>query len=276
MQRRDRILALSLFVLTLVTTTVAGAIQQGINPLSDPRGVFEGLPFALTLMAILGCHEMGHFLASKWHRVSTSYPMFIPAPTLLGTFGAFIRMRGIPPSREALLDIGAAGPLSGLVVALPIWLFQLHKAAPTALSGELPRGYGIELGSSLLVWISSQLAHEHSGQLALTSVGFAAWIGFFVTCLNLLPIGQLDGGHILYALLGGRAQKFSIAFWVGLIGCGIFWDGWLVWAFLLGILGIRHPRSVRLEQSRLGPGRKLLGLFVLFVFALCFVPVPFR
>lgn len=276
MQARERTLALSLFVLTLVTTTLAGAIQQGVNPLSDPRGVLGGLPFALTLMTILGCHEMGHFLASKWHRVSTSYPMFIPAPTLLGTFGAFIRMRGIPPSRSALLDIGAAGPLSGLAVALPIWLVELHKATPPALPARLPGGYGIELGSSLLVWMTSHNAHGHSGELVLTSVGFAAWIGFFVTCLNLLPIGQLDGGHILYALLGGRARKLSLVFWAGLIACGMFWDGWLVWAFLLAILGIRHPQSVWLEQSRLGPGRKLLGLFVLFVFVLCFVPVPFR
>jgi len=266
-----------LFVLTLVTTTLAGAIQQGVNPLSDPKGVLDGLPFALTLMAILGCHEMGHFLASKWHRVSTSYPMFIPAPTLLGTFGAFIRMRGIPPSRSALLDIGAAGPLSGLAVALPIWLVELHKATSPALLGRLPGGYGIELGSSLLVWMTSHNAHGYSGELVLTSVGFAAWIGFFVTCLNLLPIGQLDGGHILYALLGGRARKLSLVFWAGLdrMRDVLGTDG-LVWGVLVGILGIRHPQSVWLEQSRLGTGRKLLGLFVLLVFVLCFVPVPFR
>jgi membrane-associated protease RseP (regulator of RpoE activity) len=265
-----------LFVLTLVTTTLAGAIQQGVNPLSDPTGVLDGLPFAITFMTFLGFHEMGHFLASKWHGVRTSYPLFIPAPTLLGTFGAFIRMRGLPPSRSALLDIGAAGPLCGLAIALPIWLSELHRVKPEGLAVPYPQGYGIELGNSLLVWASSHIIFGDGEGVFLTSVGFAAWIGFFVTCLNLLPIGQLDGGHILYALLGRYAQKLSLIFWVGLIACGLLWEGWLFWALLLTFLGVRHPRSLILEAGNLGPGRKLLGWFVLLVFVLCFVPVPFH
>lgn len=276
MLSREGALALFMFLVTLVTTTVAGAIQQGINPIAEPTRLPEGLPFALALMVILGCHEMGHFLASKWHGVRTSYPLFIPAPTLLGTFGAFIRMRGLPPSRAALLDIGAAGPLCGLAIAFPLWLSELHRAKPEGLVGPYAQGYGIELGNSLLVWASSHIVLGSSEGVILTSVGFAAWIGFFVTCLNLLPIGQLDGGHILYALSGRHAQKLSLVFWVGLIGCGLLWEGWLIWALLLAFLGVRHPRSFFLEAQSLGPGRKFIGLFVLLVFVLCFVPIPFR
>ena len=253
----------------------AGAFQQGINPFIEPFRIFQGLPFAITLMSILLCHEMGHFIASKAHGVAVSPPLFIPAPTLLGTFGAFIKMKEMPPSRAAIIDIGAMGPIAGFIVAVPVWIWGVLHSEFAPVASYVNHASGFSLGSSIIVYVTQKTLIGQSGTIYLHPVGFAAWIGFFVTCLNLIPIGQLDGGHILYGVLGKKAHRISLLFWTMLLLFGLSWNGWLVWAILLSFLGIRHPRNALVETTPLDSKRKALALTVLAIFTLTFIPAPF-
>jgi len=274
-RKENRVLPFALFLFTLATTTAAGAIQQGVNPISDPPGLLRGLPFSLTLMAILLVHEMSHFLASRAHGVPSSLPFFIPAPSILGTFGAVIRMKGAIRDRKMLLDIGASGPIGGFLLALPALLigFAMSRVVPSG-GGE----GGLVLGDSLLVALSGHLIFgdlDPSAQVILHPVAFAGWIGMFVTSLNLLPVGQLDGGHIVTALFPYRSDLIARVFHLILIILGIFfWEGWLVWAVILIFLGVHHP-PVLLPQVPLGQGRKKTGLLAILIFLMTFVPVPF-
>ena len=205
-------LALVLFLTTLLTTLAAGTMQAGLNPL-EPGNLIAGAPFSLTLMTILLVHEMGHFLTARRHRVSVTLPYFIPMPiTLIGTMGAFIRIRQVIPTRRALIDIGASGPLAGFVVAVAAVAVGLPKSEAVVLA-NFPVGETIRFGDSILIKILQVLPVgqlPEGTDLILHPMAFAGWVGLFITSVNLLPVGQLDGGHVAYAIWGERQRVVSM------------------------------------------------------------------
>jgi membrane-associated protease RseP (regulator of RpoE activity) len=268
-----------LFLTTVVTTLGAGAMLAGADPFADPAALLEGAPFAAALLLILGAHESAHFLMSRRHGVRSSLPLFLPAPTLAGTFGAVIRIESPIPDRRSLLEIGLAGPLAGFLVALPLGVAGLrlsHAAVPAA--GVVSHGEaGIGLGASLVFALLERVVLgplPDQASLVLHPVAFAAWIGFFVTAINLLPVGQLDGGHVLYALAGRRQESISRAVVIALAPLGFLWWGWFLWGGLLLVMGLRHPPVV-VETSPLGPRERLLGAVGAVLLVLTFVPAPF-
>jgi membrane-associated protease RseP (regulator of RpoE activity) len=273
------ILHLVLFLATVATTIIAGALQQGVNPLSEPWALYRGIPFSFTLILILGTHEMGHYLVSRRHHLNVTLPYFIPAPPIpfiIGTFGAFIRIRSPIQDKRALLDVGCAGPLTGVLVSVPVILAGLKMSTIKVL----PEGAGgLILGEPLLFQLLSWLtfgALPPEQQILLHPVAFAGWIGLLVTALNLMPVGQLDGGHVAYALFPAFHRRISIACFILLGLCGIFfWQGWLMWGVLLYLLGFRHPPPYH-DWIPLDRPRRLLGLLTIVVFVLTFSPTPFK
>ncbi len=281
-----------LIVLTLITTTVMGArlahnfrtnrpafdLERDLVAMiviwGDPARLLEGLPFSLTLLAILLAHELGHYLACAYYRVDASLPYFLPAPTFIGTLGAFIRIRSPIYSRRVLFDIGIAGPLAGFVVLLPALAIGL--AYSKVIPGIAQRG-DLIFGNPPVLWLLQQIIFPgvaHS-DIYLHPVARAAWVGVFATALNLLPIGQLDGGHILYSFVGDRHRLYSRIFAAALIPIGIFcWYGWLLWAFLLFFFGMRHPSIY--DSAPMDPGRRRLAWLALVVFLLSFTLAPIQ
>ncbi len=267
-----------LFLLTSITTLLAGAYQVGGNPLQNPADLSKGIPFAFTLLLILFCHEMGHYLLSKRYGVDTSLPYFIPGPWFpfgIGTFGAFIRINSPIFKKRALLDIGAAGPIAGFVVSVVAVFIGLKSSPIVAMSdGSALLRLGDPLIFTLIADVLGKTPPE-GYDIALDSVAFAGWIGFFVTTLNLLPIGQLDGGHIIYALVGPKARVVSIVSIIGLVLMGsIAWKGWFVWAVLTAVIGIRHP-PVMDQDEALDFKHRLVALICVIIFILTFMPNPF-
>jgi len=267
-----------LLLLTLATTIVAGAIQQGVNPLETPGLLYKGLPFSLTLLLILGTHEMGHYLVSRKHRLDVTLPYFIPAPPvpfIIGTFGAFIRIRSPIRDKRALLDVGCAGPLAGVLISIPVIWLGLKLSTVTVMGGG--EG-GLTLGEPLLFKLLSWLALGHlapNANVILNPIAFAGWIGLLVTALNLMPVGQLDGGHVTYALFPNYHRYISLAVLGILVVCGlIFWEGWLFWAVLLTFMGWRHPPPY-FYWLPLDRRRRILGAITIVVFILTFAPAPF-
>ncbi len=275
-ERPDLRVPLLLLVGTLGTTVWAGAAHQGVNLWIQPGRFLVGLPYALALLAILLVHEMGHFLAARYHGVNVTLPYFIPVPMGLGTFGAFIQIKGAIPDRRKLFDIGVAGPLAGLALALPA-LFWGLKAAQV-----VPSGPGVSLSSSvLLAWLyglanGSPVPPDHV--IRLSAIGFAGWLGLLVTALNLVPVGQLDGGHVAYALFG--RQRSETLGWVSfflLLALGVFfWSGWLNWALLIFFLGGAKHQPALNELPSPGRGRQLVGAVAFAVLFLIMAPVPHR
>ena len=265
-----------LFLATLLTTTLAGTFQAGVNPFADWRLLVRGLPFSMTLMSILLVHEMGHFVVSRWHGVEATPPYFIPGPPfLIGTFGAFIRMR-TPTNRTALFDVGAAGPWAGFLIAIPAVLYGLAHSEVRPLVGAEP--VGITLGNSVVFGLLTKLALHVSPQdvtIVLHPVALAGWFGLFVTFLNLLPVGQLDGGHVIYALLG-RAHRWvarlSLVTIVGLAMLG--WKGWAMWAVLVVVIGLDHPPT--LDDRPLDPRRRIAAWLTIALFFATFMAVPIQ
>jgi membrane-associated protease RseP (regulator of RpoE activity) len=270
------LLHLVLFFLTLCTTLVVGALHAGADILSEPNQIYKGIPFAFSLMIILLSHEFSHYFASKNHGVKATLPYFIPAPTIIGTFGAFIKMKSPIITRKALIDIGASGPIAGFifsVIAAVIGLKLSRIVSVTKTAG------GLNLGDSLLFSFLSRsiLGIVPAGcDVLLHPVAFAGWIGLFVTSMNLIPVGQLDGGHIAYALLGEKQTRlsFSLILFMLLLGF-ILWEGWFVWAVLLLVLGLKHPPVIYWEVP-LDRKRKIIGWVSLVIFILTFIPMPFR
>ena len=278
-----------LFLLTLLTTTVVGSamkydfdrnlafdVEHGFDAFGrvwrHPAELLQGLPFSLTLLAILTAHEFGHYLACMFYGVDASLPYFLPAPTLTGTFGAFIRIRSAIYSKRVLFDIGVAGPLAGFVFLLPA------LAVGLAFSKVIP---GIEHQSSVHFGVPplerllemAIFPGVRRVDLCLHPVARAAWIGMLATALNLLPVGQLDGGHILYSLVGDKHRLISKITIAVLVPLGVFfWWVWLLWAGMLFWLGRRHP--VIYDTSDVGPGRTRLGWVSMAVFILCFTVAP--
>jgi len=276
-----------LFALTVLTTTVVGAamqsdfarnlpfdIERSYSQLPGfwrhPALLLSGLPFSLTLLTILMAHELGHYLAAVYHRVDASLPFFMPSP-FLGTFGAFIRVRSPIYSKRILFDIGAAGPLTGFLFLLPALSVGL------AFSKEIPniahQGM-MQFGAPGLEWLMERLIFPgvRSADIYLHPVARAAWIGMFATALNLLPIGQLDGGHILYSFFPRRHGLISKLLCIAMLPMGWLWTGWLFWGLVLLWLGRRHPPIF--DDSELTPGRRKLGWIALAVFLLCFTWAP--
>jgi len=267
---------LLMFAATLVTTTWAGALHQGVDIWQEPARFAVGLPYSLTLMAILLVHELGHYIAGRIHGIRVSLPYFIPVPMGLGTFGAFIRIRGAIPDRRKLFDVGVAGPLAGLVIALPALYFGLSGTVAA------PSGPGVNLsGSMLLAWLyglanGTSVRPDHV--VALSPLGFAGWLALLVTALNLIPVGQLDGGHVAYALFGRRRAETLgwVAFFL-LLALGIFyWSGWLTWAILIFLLGgVKHEPALN-ELPLPGWQRRAIGALAFVLLFLIMAPVPHR
>jgi len=295
-QKRPYWLHLLLLLLTMFTTLVVGAqlydnfqrrlpaftLGDGYMPLFHPLWIWHqpnrllmGIPFSVALMAILLAHEFGHFLLCEKYEVNATLPFFIPAPTLIGTMGAFIRIKSPIRSRRALFDIGVAGPIAGFVVALPLLLVGLALSKPLApFHGGESLGIGFPAVFHLAHWmvVSSSATAVPLSQLALHPIAIAAWVGMFATALNLLPGGQLDGGHIIYAV-APRTHK-----WVSRVSVGVlalmscFWIGWLVWAAILGVTGWRHPPVP--PWPELDSRRRLLSVVPVILLALTIVPAP--
>lgn len=270
------LIPLILFLSTVLTTLFAGALQQGINLFKEPLRLWEGYPFSISIMTILLGHEMGHYFASKAHRTKATLPYFIPAPSIIGTFGAFIKMKSPILTRKALVDIGATGPLVGFVLSLIACLIGLKMSKLVAITGE---EYLFTLGDSILfsLLVKFTLGEIPQGQdVLLHSVAFAGWIGLFVTSMNLIPVGQLDGGHIAYALFGRRHFYISRAFLVIVAVLGAFyWYGWLVWVLLLLFLGVDHP-PILVWENQLPLSRRIVGTLSFIIFILTFTPAPFK
>ena len=280
-----------LLLLTLFTTTLVGAHMQynfshnlpffDIDRLEDiftlglqsPALFATGLPFSLTLLTILMAHELGHYLACVYYGVDATLPFFLPSPMpVTGTFGAFIRIRSAIHSKRVLFDIGIAGPIAGFVFLVPA--LGAGLAFSKVLPGINHQGT-IQLGVPPLEWLAQKLvfAGVPASDVYLHPVARAAWVGMFATALNLLPVGQLDGGHVLYALLG-RSQKWVTNFFlVALLPMGtFFWNGWWFWAVLLFFFARKHPPLH--DYGDIGFSRIKLGVVALCIFLLCFSLSP--
>ena len=271
-----------LFALTIVTTTFAGAAHQGVDLLREPSRFAVGLPYALGLLLILGFHEFGHYFMARRHGIRVTLPYFIPVPFALGTFGAFIKMRSPAQDRRALFDVAVAGPIGGLIVAIPALLIGLRSssiiAAPDAIGDGLMH-HGASVGSSVLLSFLAKLslgpALLEGHVLQLSPLAFAGWLGLLVTALNLLPIGQLDGGHIAHAMFGQRAGETigSVAMWTLLL-LGLFvWPGLLIWAIIVFFIagGGAPPLN---DLTPLSPSRRRLGYAAFAILALIITPLP--
>jgi len=267
--------------ITIATTTWAGALHRGINILEDPSDFAVGLPYSIGLLLILGAHELGHYFTARYHRIRVAPPYFIPAPFALGTFGAFIGMRGLVQDRRALFDVAVAGPLAGLVFAIPALLVGLQHSS--VITGDGPMGFshnGVEIGSSFLMAILSKLAlgpaAAEGHRLILHPLAFAGWLGLLVTALNLLPIGQPDGGHIAHALFGSRrARTISIVALVSLFFLALFvWPGLMMWAFIVFFIAGTRDTPASNDLTPVNPSRHALGYFAFLLLALILVPVP--
>jgi membrane-associated protease RseP (regulator of RpoE activity) len=282
-----------LLVLTLFTTTLVGAhmqynfthnlpfvdltnLQQYLEiftiGLRSPLFFLSGLPFSLTLLTILMAHELGHYLACVYYRVDATLPFFLPAPTpFTGTLGAFIRIRSAVYSKRVLFDIGVAGPLAGFVFLVPA--LGVGLALSKVIPGINHQGT-VSLGVPALQLFLEKVIFPGvpPGDIYLHPVARAAWVGMFATALNLIPAGQLDGGHIMYAVLGPRHKWITWAFVAALLPMGFLWWEWWIWAVLLFFLARKHPPVY--DQTEIGDVRTRLGILALCVFVLCFSLAP--
>ncbi len=278
-----------LLLLTLASTTIIGArlvenfrtdrppvylaedLAAYKELLSNPGSWWNGLAYSLPLLAILLAHEMGHFAACARYGLDASLPYFMPFPSIIGTLGAFIRIRSPIYSRRVLFDVGIAGPLAGFVLILPAALIgiALSKVVP----GIAARG-DLAFGTPPLFSIFERLVFPGTSpsDLSLHPIARAAWVGVFATALNLLPIGQLDGGHILYAFFGERHRLLSRIFTLALVPLGLLYWPWLFWAVVLFFFGLRHPMIYDMTEP--DRRRKILGLVALAIFLLCFMLAP--
>jgi membrane-associated protease RseP (regulator of RpoE activity) len=282
---------LVLFLLTFLTTTLVGighyeSFQANFLPsTAAPDGSWQyylsqaptGLWYSFGILAILGAHEFGHYYACRHYGVDASLPYFLPAPLLSGTLGAFIRIRQPIRTKKELFDIGIAGPIAGFVVAVPALVMGLAMSRLTPLP---ERFEGVELGEPLLfrgiAWLLWG-APPDGYSVNMHPLGFAAWFGLLATALNLFPIGQLDGGHIAYAVLGRRSILVTAGTVLCLVALSFVSSSWVVWTVLtvvtLVIFGPRHPRTLD-EEVPLDSARRWLAVFAVLMFILCFTPTP--
>lgn len=269
------IVNLVLFVLTIFSTLFVGAISE---PNFVWPEIWRGWPFSLSILLILGAHELGHYFAARYHKVAVTLPYFIPIPTIIGTMGAFIQLKAPVKNRRALLDIGAAGPLAGLVFAVPILFIGLL----TSPVGPLPpAGYTLE-GNSILyalakIIVFGRFLPAGGVDVQLNQVAWAGWAGLFVTGLNLIPIGQLDGGHVAYVLFANKARRLYWPLIGGLVLLAVLtqtWS-WTLWIFLLFIFGRVYAEPLD-DVTPLDPRRRVVAIVALVLFLLVFVPIPLQ
>jgi len=298
--RKFPFLNLLLFLVTVLSTMLVGAGLSGVAPtvlLERPVTILKGIPFSLSLMLILLSHEFSHYFASKRHGVKATLPYFIPFPNIIGTLGAFIKMKSPIITRSALIDIGASGPIVGFIVSVVIAVIGLQMSEVV----QVPKTAGtFHFGDSILFYYlySLVIGVVPPGQdIVLHPIAFAGWIGLFVTSINLMPVGQLDGGHITYALGGeGLHRKTSMAVFIILLFMGLtklfiyadimsvsveiydyadkyLWEWWAMWAVILSFFGLRHPPVLHWE-TRLDSRRRFIGWITFFIFIITFIPVP--
>jgi membrane-associated protease RseP (regulator of RpoE activity) len=298
----NRKINLLLFILTILTTTFTGAILRGYNPFDTLEGLLQGVPYSIAVMSILGAHEMGHYLYAKRYRIYATLPYFIPffIPGFnLGTFGAFIKMKSPIPDKKALFDVGIAGPIAGFIMSLfflsiagfimsLFFLFlgfsllpdlegiknyispRIHEWSPT---GEGALTLGSSLMFDLIRWLMNG-EHLPMYEMYHFPYIFGGWIGLFVTALNLMPIGQLDGGHISYALLGKRAKIVAVIAFVALALLNFYSTNWILWTILiLLVVRLKHPPTMN-DHTELDQSRKILAWSSYVVFVACFSPMP--
>jgi len=304
---RDRWgLHLGLFFAALVSATVAGGFLEGVDPLGtrfnnvggtwvpvptriDVGLLREGLPFSVAFIGILLAHELGHYLAARRHRIAVSLPYFLPFPpylSIVGTLGAFIRLRGPIVRRSVLFDVGVAGPLVSFLLSLPLlWAgLRLSRVVEVADVGRYPfviqfLGDPMRVGTSPLLDVFAAWAvpgFEAGAGIGLHPLAFAGWLGVFVTALNLLPLGQLDGGHVLYAMLGRRQRWLAWGFLALMVPLGLAWKGWWIWGAIAVIVSrgrVAHP-PVLMDEAPVGRWRMTLGILALAIFAVTFSPAP--
>ena len=298
----------ALCLATLLTTLGAGALMAGLDPFStrvlelgdteipypskiDWPDLLRGAPFALPFMGVLLAHEMAHYVAARAHRVRASLPYFIPFPpyfSIIGTIGAFIRLRGPTVRRAALFDVGSSGPLASFVVSIPLLAVGLSLSRQVPGDVSLVTPFAIQFAGQT-VWLGNGLVTHAMAVLfgpglvgealiSLHPLALVGWLGLFVTALNLLPLGQLDGGHILYALAPERHRLAARAFFVCLIPMGLMWWGWWAWAVLVLLVNrgrVEHP-TVLQRQAGIGPVRRGLGWALIAIVFLTMIPVPLR
>ena len=297
------------FGLTVVSVLFVGA-TYGTTATSLPtttdswiKFILSGWPYAVALLAILVCHEFGHYLAGRYHKTAVTLPFFIPIPIGFGTLGAFIQLKERPKNKRILLDIGIAGPLAGLVVAIPFLVYGLIHSPVAQLPNQISLISGLEGNSILylfLKFITKGLLLPHPATYSgvnpifywisyiftgrplpvggldvfLNPFAWAGWVGLLVTSLNLIPAGQLDGGHIMYVLLGKRSSRLLPFILISVVLLSIFYQGWLVWALIILLVGRFHAEPLD-EITPLDPKRKALAIFGVIVFILVFIPIPF-
>lgn len=243
--------------------------------LNPNYALFGALSFALPLMTILGAHELAHYFAAKRHGVDASLPFFLPIPPIIGpfgTFGAFISMREPIPNKKALVDIGAAGPIAGFLVAIPVTILGLILSDLYPVTSPETNENVVYIGVPIIFMGLESIFPIPGGSLMHPTL-FAGWVGLFVTGLNLLPCGQLDGGHISRALVGDKSKYLSYATIAAMIGFGLIFPGWIILAFLIMFLGLKHPPPLD-DLSSLDTRRKVIGVFSILMLLLCFHPVP--
>ncbi len=269
-----------LFGLTFLTTTFAGAAHQGVNLIREPERFGAGLPYSIALLAILGCHELGHYFTARYHGMRVTPPYFIPVPFALGTFGAFIQMRSPAESRRALFDVAVAGPLAGLAVALPALYFGLKTSTVVPAGASVFEGLRGSMSQASI--LMSFLVHASLGEpmgardaIQLSPLAFAGWLGLLITALNLIPVGQLDGGHIARSLFGTRVGGIvSSASMFSLFLLALFvWPGLMMWALFIFFAAGRGTPPLN-DVTPLPIGRKLLAACAFVLLALILIPMP--
>lgn len=307
-------MAICLLLLTLATTTTLGAVWMvllGAGPPAEPGAAAAGpellpyltpstlahvwgdpgllglgLAFALPALGILLCHEMGHWLACRHYRLPSTLPLFLPLPLGLGTLGAFIKIRSPIRTKRELFDVGVAGPLAGFVALVPFLIVGVLWSEPVAVrtvemaQGSLPDGAGYLFlpGESLALSLTSLAIHGPLGPdqvLRFHPFAVAAWFGLLATSLNLIPLGQLDGGHVLYSALGPLQRRLAFPLWLALAATAFLWLGWIVWCVLTLAMGLHHPPVID-ERQPLDRRRRLVAWLTLVLFLLSFMPVPIR
>jgi len=280
--------ALTLFLLTVISTLAVGAefglsyqqnrepsFERMFVPFEHPQLLALGVPFSCTLLLILMAHELGHYFACKIYGIDVSYPYFIPAPNLFGTFGAFIRIRSPITTRKALFDVGLAGPVVGFILAVPAMAYGVaySKVVPSVRNTA-----EFVFGAPPLMRLFVDWFHPRANPswILLHPIGRAAWVGLLATALNLLPIWQLDGGHIVYSLFSRIHRRLSLALSLALVACGVFyWHGWALWGVLLTVLSLRFKHPPLYDPwERLDRSRWIWAAVALAIFVLSFTPWP--
>lgn len=279
-------LAISLFIITFFSTTIMGVIWVGdLKPalttkeflfqLISFKVLFQGLKFSIPCLFILLCHELGHYLACRYYMIDATLPFFIPAPFGIGTLGAFIKIKEPFPSKRALFDVAICGPISGFLASIP---FAVIGIINSKVIEHIPAPGEFYFQDPLLFKIIIYLKFKELGPnetIILNPFIFASWIGLFATMLNLLPFGQLDGGHIVYSVFGRYQRRIVFPLYVGLLFLGIEWTGWFLWAIIIIIMSPFHPRLWD-ENLPIDRKRKIISIFVLLIFILSFMPVPLK